>query len=398
MIIMRIVKKSSSFILFIALFSSFLLVSAIPRPSLAKKKDTPQRVDYIAIASRLLSDGFVKRALNVLKGVDPVKEKLNLPLYYTILGLAYTQNSQFSRAVDSFKLSIENGQTDPSVYIYMANCHYRLKDYRKTLSDLEMAGDLGISRPKYILLRSDCLWKLREPAMAIYWLDRGKGLFPYESIFLKQKFYYLMELRLYKGAIDVAREIIKNGDYSKKDYILIAKALVRAKRLKDARDLLWEGSLLFPDSPSIQVALANVYVKLGKISSSAMRFEALSMSIPKYARDASELYKRAHFYSKALYLNSKVLDQRSKILQKMGILLDLRAFDMVVNMLFDLKRTGLLEDDRVKYAYAYALVHSENLKEAQSLLEEVKSPTLFPSVLRLRQIIDQCKREGSECP
>lgn len=363
----------------------------------AEKKEDKSRLDYIAVAVRLCSDGHYDRAVKVLDNVDLSNEDIDFITYYTIRGMAEARLGHYQAAVDSFRKSVNHGQTDSSIYVYLSNLYFKLNQYENAIESINHAGSTLLSDPKLLLLKAECFWRLKRYPETFNTLEAASEIFPDEPVFVRQRFYYFLQLQLYRRAAEAAEHYLAKGTPSVDDYIAVANALMGTKQVDKAIIFLGRARLVYPYNKRVIVALANLYVKKRHFITAAGLFERLSFMNPGYAMDAAELYRRNQRYFHALYLNSRVPDQKAKIKQKLAILLDMKAFEMVVNMRLVLSRTGLLDDDNIRYAYAYALFFTGNYDQAEKYLKQISQREVFQKATGLREMIEKCRREPDQC-
>ena len=72
-------------------------------------------------------------------------------------------------------------------------------------------------------------------------------------------------------------------------------------------------------------------------------------------------------------------------------------FERAANMESSLYRTGLLEDQDVRYALAYALFSSRRFADANKHLDHLKNAELFRKGTELRRLMEVCKTEPWQC-
>ena len=75
----------------------------------------------------------------------------------------------------------------------------------------------------------------------------------------------------------------------------------------------------------------------------------------------------------------------------------LKQFERAANMESSLYRTGLLEDQDVRYALAYALFSSRRFSEATKHLDHLTNSELFRKGTELRRLMEVCKAEPWQC-
>lgn len=385
------------FILLTAVAILIFLFSNGISASTSEKGNDEEKIDFVAMAVRLCSDGHYQRALKVLDQIDISDESLDLITYYTIRGMAEARSGNYQAAVDAFRESITHGQTDPGIYVYLANLYFKLNRYEEAVKAVNHAGGRLVSDPRLLLLKAESYWRLNRHPETFNTLDVALEIFPDRPVFERQKFYYFLQMNLYSSAIKAAERFLSKGNPSVDDYIAVANALMSSNQIDNAIIFLNKARLIYPDNQRVYVALANLYFKQHHYLTGAMLFERLSISDPSYAGDAAELYRRSQQYFHALYLNSKVPDQKAKIRQKLAILLDMKAFERIAAMKLVLSRTGLLDDDSIRYAYAYALFYTGDYETAEKYLKKINRREIFQKATGLREMIEKCKREPGKC-
>jgi tetratricopeptide (TPR) repeat protein len=99
----------------------------------------------------------------------------------------------------------------------------------------------------------------------------------------------------------------------------------------------------------------------------------------------------------ALTLNGQVIDQQKKLKQRLAIFIDLERFDQAAGMEPDLYRTGLLANEDIRYALAYALFKTGRYEEAESHLRQLTDSDLFRKANELRGAMERCREEPWRC-
>lgn len=354
-------------------------------------------VDHLGLAARLMSDGHYERVLAVLREVQPDAEGIDTPRYYTLRGLARLKQRDFAGARSDIEAAIARGQQDPSLSLHLAQACYALADHTGALGALERAGALADSEPAALLMRADSEWKLGRRSAAVAALRRGAARFPTRPDFERAQIFYLIELGLYIAAAEVSDRYLNRAAISAEDYVAVGEALLAAKQRHRAALVLEGARLKFPEDEKLMVQLAHAYLSDGKLVTSAMLFEQAARFDEKYALEAAELYKQAGLHHRAEGINGRVLDQTAKSKQRLGLLVDAQDFEAVTSMLPKLSRLGLLEDEQIRYAVAYAYFKTGRFDEAEEHLKLLDDPQLFESALQLRRAMDACRQSGWEC-
>jgi len=353
--------------------------------------------DFIELAAVMLRDGHHDRALLALQNVDLGNKKTDLARFYTLQGLAYLGLNDLEAARDSLQLAINNGQQDRSIFIYLAQAHFGLKDYRNTVNAIGKAGDLANKDAMLISLKAESYWHLQQPDAAIRALNDGQRAFPSDFRFLKRKVFYLVELGLYQEAVQLGRDFLRRSKASAADYVAFGNALRLSGEFQEAINILEIARLQYPDDELVAKLLAHTYLDQGQLNSAAFILEQAALLNPALQSEAAEIYRRAGRLHKALTLNESILDQKVKLKQRLSILLALKQFERAANMESSLYRTGLLEDQSVRYALAYALFSTRRFAEVNKHLDHLKDAELFRKATELRRLMEVCKTEPWQC-
>ncbi|MBV6449006.1 CDC27 family protein [Nitrosomonas sp.] len=353
--------------------------------------------DFIELAAVMLKDGHHDRALLALQSVDLGNKKTDLARFYTLQGLAYLGLNDLEAARDSLQQAVKNGQQDRSIFIYLAQAYFGLKDYRNTVNAIGKAGDLASKDASLISLKAESYWHLKDADAAINALNDGQRAFPKDIRFLKRKVFYLVELGLYQEAVRLGRDYLQRSNASAADYVAFGNALRLSREYQEALNILEVARLKFPQDEMVSKLLAHTYLDQGKFNSAAFILEQAALLNPALQAEAAEIYRRAGRFHKALTLNEGVGDQKIKLKQRLSILLALKQFERAANMESSLYRTGLLEDQDVRYALAYALFSSRRFADANKHLDHLKNAELFRKGTELRRLMEVCKTEPWQC-
>jgi tetratricopeptide (TPR) repeat protein len=92
-----------------------------------------------------------------------------------------------------------------------------------------------------------------------------------------------------------------------------------------------------------------------------------------------------------------VQDQKAKIRQRLGLLIELERFEKAASLEPRLSRLGLLEDDSIRYALAYTYYKTGRLEKAETHAKRVLDPASYQKAIELHRAIDACRRSGWIC-
>jgi tetratricopeptide (TPR) repeat protein len=364
---------------------------------LAAKAEKQADIDYVALAALLMRDGHYDRAETALQQVDPEDGKVDKVRFYTLGGMVFMKKGLYVTAVEQFEKAIAAGQNDPVIHLYIAQAHYALKAYGKTLDDFARAGELAGTKPGFFAMAAQCHWMLEARNDALGVLNEGLAAFPEHNAFLKQAFHYMVELQLYQEALHYAERYLDGGNADAEAYLAIGSALKGSGEYGKALRILEKAHLRFPDNARLTVLLAHVYIDLGRLHAAADLFDRAAVIESTYIAEASEMYRRARELYRAIYLNARIADQQEKYRQRMAILLEFGDFEKAAAMADALERVNLVENEDIRYALAFSLYQVGDYEATEQQLQQLSRPDLFQKATRLRANIEKCEQNPWEC-
>ena len=247
------------------------------------------------------------------------------------------------------------------------------------------------------MLRADCYWKSGNKDAAVASLTKGAEAFPQDQSLLKQKFYYFTELGLYQEAIESAKAYMKRAKPNAKEYMALAQMLLAGGQRGEALKVLEEAKMRFPTNAKVTMLLGHLYMKKGMEYTTANLFEQGSYYEHKYVKEAAELHRRVGLIPHALYLNSQISDKTEKLKQKIAIYVDRQEYEKIIGLIDALKRYKMLDDDRIRYAVAYAYYMAKDYEEAEVQLKKITDNELFSKATIIRKNIEKCQDNSMEC-
>ena len=422
----------------------FTVVFVAVQSGLFAQESKVQTIDHIALATMMYYDGNHKKALSELQLAKDSHIDIDWLKYHSICGLIYLKKEKYGAAIRALNLAISmtykkvykapvseeekekrkylfslaskkkkvikakkkvpvfnpeklRREKLEELYIYLSQAYYRSNHYIETVNALDKAGKRGSDNAAYFTLRAECYWKAEQKANAVAALSKGAKLFPKDTTLLKQKFYYYVDLKLYQAAIIEAREYMKKVPASEQEYISLAQMLLGRGEHKEALKVLEEARMRFPNSAKTHILLGHLYNKKDMPYTTAHLFEQGAYHDKAYLKEASEMYRRAGNLSHALYLNSKMKDNAEKTKQKVAIYVDRGEFEKVIGLKDALGRYGLLKDDNLRYALAYAYYVVKDYDTAESHLKKIQDNELFSKATIIRKNIEKCKENSLEC-
>ncbi len=375
----------------------FILLTVLQLTILAAEKSGDDDVDHVALAALLMKDGHYARASETLNEADTEQKDFDFVLYYTMRGMIYTKQSLYSVANEQFYKAIESGQTDPVIYLYIAQNNFKLQDYQGTIDALDRAGDAASTKPQLLALRAECYWKLDQHSNALDTLAKVTTAFPAYYALYKQRFNYFVELELYQSALEDAEVYLANEKPNAKTYLSFVGALRKSGETTKATILAEEGNLRFEENAEMTVMLAHLYLDKEMSQSAADLFDQASIEDQKYTKEAAEMLRRARKFTLALYKNAQLTDTKEKYKQRIAIYLEFGSYERIVAADSAIERSGLLEDENIRYALAYAYYMTSDFDKSEAQLRELTRPDLFEKATELRINMEKCTNNSWEC-
>jgi tetratricopeptide (TPR) repeat protein len=378
------------------LLSFIILLSPL---FLEAKKDN--RVNYLNLGGILVKDGYYKRAGETLKKVNIEEEKFDFAKFYMLKGLI---NQRLGYPVISnifLDEAIKKGQTSKSLYLYMARNYWNIQDYPNVIDAIKKAGEEAKKSETFFVILAESYKRLDDFDNAFLALDEGISLFPQNSKFYRQKFYYLMELGFYQHAIIYAKKFLEKQKYSTKDYLAVSLVLRENKQYTEAAALLEEAVVRVDkkgeDYPKLVELLGQVYIDNENYTSAALVLDKASIYKPKFAHKAATLYLKSKLPVRSFQLNRRVIKQEDKFKQRVGIDIHLEDYESLVATKPALKRYGILKDDNIRYALGYGYFRIGDFKNSKFHLKQVQSPSLFEKATLIFEKIEKCENNPLEC-
>ena len=359
--------------------------------------ENEDEVDFLALASLMLRDGNIDRAIIALDQYDTSAEETDMVRYYTLRGMAHLRRNELEPARDAFLQAVDSGEAEALVFVYLAQVNYQLEDYRSAIEALDRAGAVVERVPSVYHMKAQAYWLLEEPVMALATLDQAAQVFPEDLSFIRRKVFYLVDLGFFKEAVVQGKRYLAESEGSVEDYVALGNALRASGELNEAARFLEEAQLLFPNSPEVKKVLAHVYIEREEMSAAADLLYKAALLDPELLSEAAELYRRSGQTFRALTLNTQLVDQPEKYRQRLAIYLQLENFEQAAAMEIPLRRVGLMEDEDLRYAVAYALFKTGDFDGAERHLAALSRPDLFRKAAELRSAIQDCAEDSWKC-
>lgn len=356
-------------------------------PAHSGKRD--RKVNPVELAGMLMSDGHYDRAQVVLDGVDvEMLDDEDIPVFRMLQGLTFLYVKSFEKALEYFNLSIEAGQKDTLIYVYVSQSHFGLKQYEQAVEAFEKSGHAGRSVAEMFFLWSSALYELGRIDESWDALEEGEKAFPKKSEFLRQKFLMMVRLGFYQAALELGRRYVDSGQKNLTDYLALASALTQAGQSDGAREILEQAALAYPNEEAIWLHLSHNYLKDDANYPAADLMQRAAHLSPEHLLKAAEIFRKAGFHEKAIFLNAQVTDQAEKLRQRISLLLDKGRFEEISLLHARANRLGLLKEDNVAYAVAYAHFQRARYSRAKALLAGIQDARIFQKAVEIRKAIE----------
>ncbi|MBH25532.1 MAG: hypothetical protein CMH57_14000 [Myxococcales bacterium] len=353
-----------------------------------------EEVDHIGLASVLVRDGHYDRAAAVLGGVDPGQEGLDVAQYWMLKGLIEVKRESWGDAQRFLEQALKAGKQEPSVHTLLARASFANEDWEATLKALDGAGAYANDKPGAWLMRSRSHDRLGHVEGAWEALTEGRARFPDNLDIAREKLTLMIRLGLFQEAVAEGDRFLEAFGDRVEGYVMIAEALIQGNSASDAVLVLEEALLRFPESERVMVQLGRAYLGAGKPLAAGTIFQKATALNPALALDAAELYRQAGDLERAMAMNAQVHDQKSKIRQRLGLLIEQNRMEEAAALEPRLARLGLLEEQGLIYALAYAYFKTGRFQQSERWLKRIEDPELFRKAIELRRVMERCKREG----
>jgi len=377
-----------------------VLVGGFFGNAIAKKKKKAPKVNYLALASLLIRDGHLRRADSVLAQYNPKKKGAKRDRYYTLRGIIAFKQKDLKKAAFYFEQAIAAGQKEKMIHLFLAQAYFRLASYQKAIRTLKRAPESVTASKNGILIRIQSHWKLGQKVEAYGFVAKGRKLFPQMRSLARLQILLLIELNLFREVIRLGKPFLKAKDVKVTDYLAFSEALRRGRQFKLAIQFLEEALLRFPETHKAQLLLARCYLENRRPFAAAVLLERAAIAKPKFMVEAAELFRRARKFWRAFHINARVKNQKAKIKQRLGLLIELKRYEQAAAMRDRLSRLGLLKDQNIVYAMAYAYYKTGRYQTAERWLKRIRHPKLFQKAIVLRQAMQSCIQKSDQwwCP
>jgi hypothetical protein len=230
-------------------------------------------------------------------------------------------------------------------------------------------------------------------------LQTGLQKFTQDRVLVFEKISFLIENHLVNEAESFLKGLPNRGKILDADDTIAIASLFRAKKQGSiAAWLLEEARIEEPKSKKVALELAQTYVQDQKFVSAGEVLQSYARYESKYFLETAELFRRGKAYSRALFTNQFVTDEKEKIKQRFIILVDLGSYGAAASMQHDLRRLGLIaENEDIAYGLAFSFFQEKRFADAEKAMTQIQRPDLFKKVAWIRQSIEGCRAKSWEC-
>lgn len=395
---MKTVSETAKTIMPFRLLAWLLCLAVLLSATGVMAEDSEDDVEFLSLAALLIGDGNYERAQQVLASVDLDDEEIDLIRYHTLAGLVALNLNELPRAVSEFQAAIAAGQTESVVWLYLAQAHFGQEQYAETVNALDQAGEQATQLPSVYMMRSQAHWEMGEYENAWQVLGEGRRQFPDRAgDFARRQVFLLVDQGLYQEAAEQGRLFLETRQANAQDAIAIGNALRQSRQFDEAARILEMARLEAPENTTLAQVLSHTYLDQDMLLPAANVMHQASVYDEELVAEAAELYRRAGWLMQALSLNAQVIDQSRKLKQRLAIFVEMGRFDQAAGMHDDLTRVGLLEDEDIRYALAFAYFRIGDFESAESQLVQLTRADLFRKATELRRVMEQCAEEPWLC-
>lgn len=379
---------------------------ALSSPATAKKKKKAEEINFLDLATVLVRDANYQRASAILAQVDKNDENLDQGRYYLLRGIVRLNLSLYSQAAEDFEASIAAPPPEgtdktvaPILYVYLGQAYFYSNQFEKALEAFEEQPQKAAEIQSTFAMRAEAAWKLKRYEEAWRLLGEGQRRHPSYNELLRRKVFYAIEARLYSVASLLGRDYLERTQAGFKDYLAIGTALYRSGSAQEALRFLELARLRYPDEIPVTVELARVYKdeRHYRTAGALLENAALTTGEDALVVEAAELFRRAGDPFRTLALNGRIADSEKRLRQRLSVLVQMRDYELVATMDRDLERVGLLKDESIRYALAYAHFKTKNFARAEKLLSGLRDPQIFRQATELRKAMVDCRGQQWRC-
>lgn len=306
------------------------------------------------------------------------------------LDLARAREARAIRRVDC---AVANG-APRQVHRLAAVAFARLHHWPEVLSRLDAANTAG-EDGAHLILRAEALEALGRRTEAVAPLVQVAQEHPLHAKAVHQLALLWVRLGLPRQAVVLVTK--QTPAVSQALFSALALEMIRADHLREAEQVLQLAMAAYPHHVAFSAERARVLAQLGQPHVATVMMMDAAQRDPAFAAEAVELARRHGMRASALMMTASVADERLRLRQRLAMHLDAAAFARAAALDPRLRRAGLLTDEEVRFALAFAHVQTGHPARAIELLAGIQDPALFERAVALRQRMALCQKQGT-CP
>lgn len=344
----------------------------------------------LELAALLIKNQNYSRAAGVLGQIKDPHEVIP-ERYFALKGILELKQKRYKEALVNFKSAEKEGLKSSDLYEGMAECFLGLNRPIEGIELLKKNQNALSSRPYYYQLLSSLYFKNNDLEDGWSHLKFGLEKFPKHLPLHKQKWFYLMENKLFNVSFDVAKYMVDHFSLSALDIARMGQKY-RQNNESEKAVLFGEMALLVdPTHEEIIKDLARSYLKKENYMSAARLFSALAQKQPIFLVEASELWRKAGYPMHAERLALEIRDPQKKLKQTITLALLNEDFNRMSSYADESLRSDLKNDQDIQYALAYAQFMLGDFKGAAKHLTFIQRADLFKKAVALKEAMASCE-------
>jgi len=368
-----------------------LLGATSSRSAVLGPRATDRRNDeLLVVAEEALAVGDAGRALEALAGVDEGRRTLDRARFLRLRGRCEVEIGAFDAALRDLAAAAapEDDATRILVDVARARAEAGRGHPARCAEVLARAPAAAFAVDDTVLLASRCAADAGYVDGALAVLEAPLQMRPASAALHLQR----ARLRIGAGAPGLAAADVDAvvDEVAVDDGLDLAARLDTAGARRQAAALLEALARRFPTDARVRGALARANARRDPRAASAQALDA-AMLDPARAADAAQLLRDAAQPRSAAVLAGLIPDRPTRLRQRLALLVDAHAWDRVIALTPRLQDAGLLAEDHVRYAVAWARAAVGDLDGAESLLDAVKDAAVFERATSLRASLAACR-------
>lgn len=357
----------------------------------AEGEDSP-----LELVALLIKNQNYSRAAGVLNQIKDPHEVIP-ERYFALKGILELKQKRYKEALVNFKSAEKESLKSSDLYEGMAECYLGLNQPTEGIKLLKENKKALSQKPYYFQLLSSLYFMNTELEKGWSHLNLGLEKFPKHLDLHKQKWFYLMENKLFNVSFKVATHMVDHFSLTALD---IARMGQKYRQNSEAEKAVLFGEmalLIDPTHEEIVKDLARSYLKKENYMSAARLFSGLAKKQPKFLVEASELWRKAGYPMHAERLALEIRDPQKKLKQTITLALLNEDFNRMSSYADESLRSDLKNDQDIQYALAYAQFMLGDFKGAAKHLNFIQRADLFKKAVALKEAMASCETGDVVC-